>query len=363
MPDLIESAAQMTGTRDRDVMEVTVAKGLLEVIRPECIRLFKLIAAPEAVYVHRRLAAYADGDIELEHPPRSVEGLTRLDAHPYVIESAVHDGALVKLPVPAGNRGFRYACALSSGRPVGWVELETRMPMTSEQGRMVRALLRVYANHLTILDYSEHDSLTGLMNRKTFDDTFLKVLAAFQRAAAMQAATADGAGSNNPTRPADPDGARLGDAGDAVHWLAVVDIDHFKRINDRFGHLYGDEVLVLIARLMRDSFRLPDRLYRFGGEEFAILLDRTPEAYALQVFERFRARVEAERFPQVGQVTVSLGCTRISLTDSPPAAFDRADEALYYVKQHGRNQVGCYEMLRGQGALSERTVHGAVELF
>ncbi|HOA95054.1 MAG TPA: GGDEF domain-containing protein [Quisquiliibacterium sp.] len=348
MPQLIESAAQMTSTRDRDVMEVTVAKGLLEVIQPERIRLFKLISAPDAVYVHRRLVAHADGGMELEHAPRASDGLKRLDAHPYVIESAVHDGALVKVPNPDGAPVFRYACAMSSGRPVGWVELDTRAPLSPEQVRMVQALLRVYANHLSILDYSEHDSLTGLMNRKTFDDTFLKVLAAFQR---------------SPQSAGVPSGARVGDGADAVHWLAVVDIDHFKRINDRFGHLYGDEVLVLIARLMRDAFRLPDRLYRFGGEEFAILLDRTPDGHALQVFERFRARVEAERFPQVGQVTVSLGCTRIGVTDSPPSAFDRADEALYWAKQNGRNRVGCYEMLRGRGLLSERTVHGAVELF
>ena len=82
------------------------------------------------------------------------------------------------------------------------------------------------------------------------------------------------------------------------YWLGVVDIDHFKRVNDGFGHLIGDEVLVLVARIMRQSFRHYDRLYRFGGEEFVVLLRGGDEEDAKAAFERFRTNVESYLFPR-----------------------------------------------------------------
>jgi diguanylate cyclase (GGDEF)-like protein len=123
----------------------------------------------------------------------------------------------------------------------------------------------------------------------------------------------------------------------ARHWLAVVDIDHFKRVNDSHGHLIGDEVLLLVAQLMRQTFRHGDRIYRFGGEEFVVLL-RCPQAQSARVaFERLRLRIGAHDFPQVGQLTVSIGYTAIDADDTPGAAFERADLAVYEAKHVGRN--------------------------
>src|SRR5213076_2390666 len=100
-------------------------------------------------------------------------------------------------------------------------------------------------------------------------------------------------------------------------WLAVVDIDHFKRVNDKFGHLYGDEVLILIANLLQSSFRAHDRVFRFGGEEFVVLLRSTTLDNARKIIDRFRVNVEAYVFPQVGTVTVSVGFVSISGYESP----------------------------------------------
>uniref|UniRef100_UPI00321BD345 GGDEF domain-containing protein n=1 Tax=Escherichia coli TaxID=562 RepID=UPI00321BD345 len=86
----------------------------------------------------------------------------------------------------------------------------------------------VYRNYQNILDYSERDSLTGLLNRKTFDEKFSRLLAANVPDAA----------------PQDQQERRLPSSPEIGQWLAVVDIDHFKRVNDQFGHLYGDEVLI-----------------------------------------------------------------------------------------------------------------------
>ncbi len=144
----------------------------------------------------------------------------------------------------------------------------------------------------------------------------------------------------------------------------MVDIDHFKRVNDGFGHLIGDEVLVLVARIMRQSFRHYDRLYRFGGEEFVVLLRGGTEEDAKAAYERFRTNVESYLFPQVKTVTVSLGFTEVQHQDTPNQAFSRADQGVYQAKHQGRNQVLCYEGLVRDGIIKVEGEHiGDVELF
>src|SRR3546814_19890916 len=83
------------------------------------------------------------------------------------------------------------------------------------------------------------------------------------------------------------------------YWLAVADIDHFKRINDTLGHLYGDEVLLLLAQVMKRSFRHDDLLFRFGGEEFVIVISAPDRGSANIAFDKFRRNVETFTFPQV----------------------------------------------------------------
>jgi len=111
-------------------------------------------------------------------------------------------------------------------------------------------------------------------------------------------------------------------------WLGVIDIDHFKRVNDSHGHLIGDEVLLLLSRLMRNAFRFDDRLYRFGGEEFVVLMRCEYDADAMHALERMRGYVQAFNFPRVGKVTVSIGVTEVRSGDMPSMAFERADQAV-----------------------------------
>lgn len=211
-------------------------------------------------------------------------------------------------------------------------------PAASENQDNLLCIARVYGNQIKLLDYSELDSLTRLLNRKTFDETFERLLQA-----------------NNPDDP-DEDTVERRSKEEGAPWLCVIDIDHFKRINDNFGHLFGDEVLLRMGDLMRKSFRSGDRLFRFGGEEFVVILNAEDEFLAARGFDRFRQAVEAYEFPQVGKVTCSIGFTKVSDTDMPTDVVGRADEGLYYAKEHGRNQVQCYEALRRQGAVAGPSV-------
>ncbi|MEN9627571.1 MAG: hypothetical protein RJA10_798, partial [Pseudomonadota bacterium] len=199
-----------------------------------------------------------------------------------------------------------------------------------------------------LLDYSERDTLTGLLNRKTFDVSFLRV-------------AADSVGEQVMEPASGSDLRRAG--GPQVAWLGVIDIDHFKSVNDNHGHLIGDEVLLLIARLMRGSFRFQDQLYRFGGEEFVVLMRGGNMQQAESAFERLRSNVLNYVFPRVGHITVSVGFTKLRVGDSPSSAFERADKAVYHAKQHGRNQVVNYGDLLDKGVFVEAARVGDMELF
>lgn len=126
--------------------------------------------------------------------------------------------------------------------------------------------------------------------------------------------------------------------------LAILDVDHFKRWNDRFGHVAGDRLLVAVAKALRESVRDTDLAARFGGEEFVVLLPETDEAQAMVVLERIRQAVAAIRLPGIAEgVTISSGLSVLepSITTSvaPSSWLRRADGALYKAKAGGRNRI------------------------
>ena len=122
--------------------------------------------------------------------------------------------------------------------------------------------------------------------------------------------------------------------------LCLVDIDHFKSINDRHGHQVGDEVLRQFVRLVQGQLRETDSLVRYGGEEFLVILPDTPHALSLQVSERIRRAVEAETFPALpegGHITVSAGIAEHRASEGIDRTLSRVDVALYDAKNKGRN--------------------------
>ncbi|MFN0317856.1 MAG: GGDEF domain-containing protein, partial [Burkholderiales bacterium] len=116
-------------------------------------------------------------------------------------------------------------------------------------------------------------------------------------------------------------------------------------------------------KILRSSFRIHDQIYRFGGEEFIVVLDRTEPIHARNVFERLRDKVQSHAFPQIPSVTISIGYTQIQSADTPFLAFSRADKAMYYAKSHGRNRVCQYEELVELGHIVESQAWGDLELF
>ncbi|MNP32855.1 Response regulator PleD [compost metagenome] len=124
--------------------------------------------------------------------------------------------------------------------------------------------------------------------------------------------------------------------------MAILDLDHFKRINDNYGHLAGDKVLKIVAEQLRKRLRARDFIARFGGEEFVVLLPQTSPAAAAQVTEVLRAAIEACPFHFKGErvvITTSIGLSAFRTGERGDQVLKRADAALYRAKGQGRNRV------------------------
>lgn len=219
---------------------------------------------------------------------------------------------------------------------------------SGDSNKIIKAFASIYGNFLSLLHDNEHDALTGLLNRKTFSG-YISELQSEGRKTLTDSL---------------PENVERRDTGRSQsHWIGVLDIDHFKRINDTYGHIYGDEVLLLFANIMRQTFRADDLLFRFGGEEFVVLLMNSARADALCAFERFRVAVEQYDFPRVGKATVSIGLTELDPKDYSHQFLEHADQALYYAKEHGRNQTCEYQSLVDRKLINQRIVEADIELF
>ena len=124
--------------------------------------------------------------------------------------------------------------------------------------------------------------------------------------------------------------------------VLMLDIDHFKQVNDNHGHCTGDKVLKIVAASIKDQLRNVDRVFRYGGEEFLILLSSTHREGAAIVGERLRHAVQAQDYSCVNpliNLTVSLGCATLLPGESTESLLRRADDALYVAKREGRNRL------------------------
>lgn len=163
--------------------------------------------------------------------------------------------------------------------------------------------------------HSQIDSLTGLHNRRWLQEMYTRELKRSQ-------------------------------AGDFRLCAFMIDIDFFKRINDTYGHLAGDVVLMEVATCLNESLRPSDMPVRFGGEEFSVFLPGTTTENAKTIAERIRANVEKRqiRLPSgaIVHVTVSVGFAEREKSDTVESLIDKADKALYQAKQHNRNRICMY---------------------
>ena len=121
--------------------------------------------------------------------------------------------------------------------------------------------------------------------------------------------------------------------------IALIDIDHFKLVNDQYGHYVGDDVLKKIAEVLLGQFEDGQSVGRWGGEEFLVILPNTQQSDAAQCIENLRAKIEVCRFSGIERLTISAGIAQAQSDETIKALFNRVDTALYAAKEQGRNRV------------------------
>lgn len=337
---LMERLAYITAFKDTRRLELSLLKTLHELFKPDTLSLVKLNTNNELLVL---LSYDSDKnlmqDTDLVHLSANTQSLiiNALNQKHLCAETPRQREKISVFPV-LDLFDLNLCLVLKSSHALSAADI-----------RLIRSFLDVYRNFCLLIEDVQTDQLTGLLNRKTFEENFQRISEELPE---------------ERLNPDPKDRRAAAPAGLNGYWMAVIDIDDFKRVNDTFGHVYGDEVLILLARLMKACFRTNDLLYRFGGEEFVVIAQCQNLQSAHLAFERLRKTIENYDFPQIGQVTVSIGVVQLQTGLLATPLFDQADQALYHVKKNGKNQVEFYQELVSRGLIKPvQTLLGEIELF
>jgi diguanylate cyclase (GGDEF)-like protein len=312
--------AQEEGRKNRYLTELAGSIDLDEVLSRT------LEAAGAVPGVDAALVSITDGS---ERPIVATLGLSTEEAHRQVVTGPPegHEARAITLvyqyppslergaelirsglavPVPGEAEAIGFLTVYSRSGEQRFTEEETRE--LEELAQRAGPAIENARRFREARQLADLDALTGLHNRRYFHETLAREVARAHRY-----------------------GRRLA--------LVIIDLDDFKAINDRIGHLAGDAVLAETAERVRDVVRSADVACRVGGDEFAVILPESGTGDADQLYHRLLGAVSARPVGQAGRLSVSAGIAELREQDDPTSFFERADEALYRAKEHGKAQV------------------------
>jgi diguanylate cyclase (GGDEF)-like protein len=242
------------------------------------------------------------------HEARAISLVYQYPPGPEAAGELIHSGLAVPVPGESGAIGFLSVYSRSPEHRFAEEEMRELEELAQRAGPAIENARRFReARQLADLD-----ALTGLHNRRYFHETLAREVARAHRY-----------------------GRRLA--------LIIFDLDDFKAINDRIGHLAGDAVLAETAERVRDVVRSADVACRVGGDEFAVILPESATGDADQLYHRLLGAVSSRPVGQAGRLSISAGMAELREEDNPTAFFERADEALYRAKEHGKGQIVSHE--------------------
>jgi len=330
----------ITESRDIEILEISMLRTIFELVPCKKVYFFKtaedgLDIISGASYDKKGFIPSCDISVFKDDPELNESmGVAFNDHRATSVDNHVHPFTIC--PVDILNKN------------VGFIALD-RPDTTTQDLYVLDSLIRIYQNFVSVLIDNQRDTLTGLLNRKIFEDSILKLIELRKR--------------DNEDREKIENERRARKNSDRF-WLGIFDIDNFKRINDTFGHVFGDEILILIGWLVKDVFRAADLKFRFGGEEFIVVVRAENAESAYSIFDRFRKSVEEYRFPQTGTITVSIGIVEITGEESTSVFVGNADKALYYAKNNGKNMTCMYRDLVDKGLIEPESIQkGDVLIF
>ncbi len=341
---LLDSLAEITRYQDREILERSLIETLSEIVVSEEYRLYRVYQPPPNLELI--ISAYKSAARDVASETQTDHKLT--DSLMQAISEAIENRDIVTLDSDEHNHQCNIFPVSGKNGTISAVLVQFADKVRFDEQRIVFGLLRIYSNYLQLLDDNLRDKLTGLLNRETLNKEILQIL--------MEKSHRRKTANNRRTRRA---------SDETEHWLGVIDVDHFKAINDKLGHLFGDEVLILMAGFMTEVFRDDDLIFRYGGEEFVVLIKVLNKDNAFSVFERLRTTIAEHSFPQVGELNVSIGIVEVDAQSESSEVISCADKALYYAKDHGRNMTCIYEDLIRDGSLSadQEIESGDIDLF
>ncbi|MBV8503042.1 MAG: GGDEF domain-containing protein [Paucibacter sp.] len=348
LPSVLRQLGKMTAIRDTYLVEQSLLRTLGPLLGVTCTSLYRIDAQGLVVRsLHHSRAVTAD-EGGMQRVTENIEEVANEEGLPEELLDLLENVRLLDKPSSRQHGAEHLICypIHGGGELCGYFVLHRELDISSAEDSIVRGVLEVFNNFYDLLDTSQRDRLTGLLNRYSLElnlDRLWNLLHARSHA------------------PATVRESRREELSQR-YWLAILDVDHFKNINDTYGHLIGDEVLIVVTRLLEASFRRSDLIYRYGGEEFIAIVAANDLEGAVRVFERARRKIESFKFPRVGQVTISGGFSGADPVVLPQEVINRADSALYESKKAGRNCISHYESLVQQGVLKEVSA-GSVDLF
>lgn len=318
---VLTNLISLTNERDVYQLELLLAQSLYDLIQPLNTSSDKSVVVYRAVNIKKlQFNSVVIGSAK--------EEALLTDSLKQSLSDAFETGEFLSIQNDEESEINLYPLKNTANRTVAVIALQAKVH-DEQLHETISMLLQIHQNFAGLISDNEHDTLTGLLNRKTFDSKLNKVIEQKRKSA-----------------------KRKDDQANTFHFLALFDIDHFKKVNDEYGHLIGDDVLKDLSGQMKATFREKDMLFRYGGEEFLGVFECNNHKDIVHLLERFRKKVASHEFKEVGQVTISIGYTEIFGYDDEQAIVDRADQALYYAKGNGRNCLYHYETLISQGLLT-----------
>lgn len=348
LPSVIKKLGAMTAIRDTYMLEQSLLRTLgplIGALKTSLYRIDDKGTVLRALY-HSRTVVDKDGS---QHVVENIEEVANEQELSDAMRNLFDSVRLLSKPCNREVENDLLICYPIYGKNVlcGFFTFQRDREVTPTEEALIHGILEVFTNYFDLLDTSQRDQLTGLLNRYSLEanlDRLWNLLSA-----RLNMAVNANIDTKRATIP-------------EAYWLGILDIDHFKKINDTYGHAIGDEVLILAARLLQASFRQSDLFYRYGGEEFMAIIAANDLETATTAFERARTKIEQFQFPQVGHVTISGGFSSADPGVLPQEVVNRSDSALYAAKNAGRNRVYHYDTLVKEGVLKE-VPSGSIDLF
>ena len=338
--NLLNSVIKITKNRDVDSLEYSLISTIQEFIGCKEVSVYKDIEVQGQLTIEQSLCLKITGEKQFEWQQRQIV------THPEdELLSCLRSACIITVQSTDGIER-RWLPITRQEKTVAAISVVSNS-LDSPSQVMLNAFCRIFENYLVILHENERDKLTGLLNRQTFEK---KIKQLIEKQVLKVHSLSRG------------EGKRLQKYA-STSWLAILDIEHFKNINDKYGHICGDEVLLILAQNMRHFFRSTDLIFRFGGEEFVIVFEPTEADSISNKMAEFLQLVRNTSFPFIGNMTVSAGLARISPYDFPITVIENADKALYYAKNNGRDKFCIYEDLIAEQLIKVQENDSEIDLF